>query len=115
MMHEGHGKFGDGHKHWGDKSQMKIKINLKERECSMQRHKIVSKILMGILTLALFTAPSVSYADWGVGVSFGGPGYHHDDHRFYRWHEHPHYGLHLHFLPARVFYGPGRMAHVLLL
>lgn len=83
--------------------QMKIKINLKERECSMQRHKIVSKILMGILTLALFTAPSVSYADWGVGVSFGGPGYHHDDHQFYRWHEHPHYGLHLHFLPHGYF------------
>ena len=54
---------------------------------------------MGFLMLALLVAPQLSYADWGVGVNLGG-GYHHDDHHFYRWHEHPHYGLHMHFLPA---------------
>jgi hypothetical protein len=37
-----------------------------------------------------------------VGVNFGGPGYHHDG-GFYRWREHPHYGWHIHYLPAGYF------------
>ena len=38
-----------------------------------------------------------------MGVNLGGPGYHHDDRRFYGWHDHPHYGMHMHFLPAGYF------------
>lgn len=62
-----------------------------------------NNLLIGILLLVLLTVPQLSYADWGVGVSLGGPGYRHDDHHFYRWHEHPQYGLHLHFLPEGCF------------
>jgi len=57
------------------------------------------KIFFSFLALTLFTFSRLSYADWSVGVNFGGPGYHHDDRHFYRWHEHPQYGLRMHFLP----------------
>jgi hypothetical protein len=60
------------------------------------------KIKIVFLLLALFIAPSLSYANWGVGVNFGG-GYRHDDHHFYRWHEHPRWGLRIHFLPAGYY------------
>ena len=73
----------------------------------------VMKIFFGVLALTLFVFSRLYYADWGVGVGFGGSGYHHDDrHRddrhyddrhFYRWHEHPHYGLHMGFLPDGYF------------
>lgn len=59
----------------------------------------IRKLFVGTLLLVLLAIPQLSYADWGVGVSFGEPGYHRDDHHFYRWHEHPQYGLHMHFLP----------------
>ncbi len=66
---------------------------------------------MGVLILVLFAAPKPSFADWSAAVSFGGPGYHHDDrhfyhhdeHRFYRWHDHPHFGIHFHYLPEGCF------------
>jgi hypothetical protein len=57
---------------------MKNKINTK-------------KILAAVLMLALFAAPKLSYADWGD---------HHDGHSYYRWHEHPHWGIHIHILPV---------------
>jgi len=63
----------------------------------------VMKIFFGVLALTLFAFSRLSYADWSVGVNVGGPGYHHDDRHFYRWHEHPHYGLHIGFLPAGYF------------
>ena len=63
----------------------------------------VMKILFSFLALTLFAFSRLSYADWSVGVSVGGPGHHHDDRHFYRWHEHPHYGLHIGFLPAGCF------------
>ncbi len=64
----------------------------------------VTKLSIGLFVLALFAAPRLSYADWGIGVSVGGPGYHHDDdRRFYRYHDHPHYGLHMHYLPDGCF------------
>lgn len=66
----------------------------------MDSKKIAAKLSMGILMLAFCVAPQLSYAGWGVGVSIGGPGYHHDDHGFYRWHDHPHWGVHMHYLPA---------------
>ncbi len=63
----------------------------------------VMKISLGVLMLALSAFPKLSYANWSVGVSVGGPGYYHDDHRFYRWHDHPRYGGHIHYLPAGYF------------
>ena len=57
---------------------------------------------MAVLTLAILAVPQLSYADWGVGVHIGG-GYHHDDHAFYRWHDHPHWGLRINYLPAGYF------------
>ena len=51
-----------------------------------------NKLFMGLLTLAVLAAPQLSYADWGVRV--------HDRDHYYRWHEHPQWGLHVHYLPA---------------
>lgn len=65
----------------------------------MSNKKIIAGLSMGFLTMALLTFPQPSYAFWGIGVSVGG-GYHHDDHGFYRWHDHPRWGLHIHVLPA---------------
>jgi hypothetical protein len=71
----------------------------------MLNRKIAARLSTGFLMLALLIAPQLSYADWSVGVSLGGPGYYHDRdrHDFYRWHDHPHYGWHLHYLPAGCF------------
>jgi len=66
----------------------------------MLNNKKVVRMFPGLLMLVLLVVPQLSYADWGVNVRVGGPAYHHDDHHFYRWHDHPHWGLHLHFLPA---------------
>jgi len=63
----------------------------------------VAKLSIGFFVLFLFAAPRLSYADWGIGVSVGGPGYHHDDRRFYHYHDHPRFGLHLHYLPDGCF------------
>ena len=63
----------------------------------------VMKIFFCVLALTLFAFSRLSYADWSVGVNFGGPGYHHDDRHFYRWHDHPRYGLHIGFLPDGYF------------
>ena len=67
----------------------------------------VTKILTGILMLALLAVPQLSYADWSVGI---GVGDRHDDRRFhreerhfYRYHEHPRYGLRMRFLPEGYF------------
>jgi len=73
----------------------------------MQNKKYPSKIFLGVLMLTLLAVPRLSYADWSIGVGVGDR--HNDrmdrreDRRSYRWHEHPHYGLHLHFLPAGYF------------
>lgn len=73
----------------------------------MLNTKNTTRILMGFIMLGAFIFPRLSYADWGIGVSVGGGGYdHHDggyDHHFYRWHDHPHYGYHIHYLPDGVF------------
>ena len=69
----------------------------------------VMKIFFGVLALALFAAPKLSYADWSIGIGVGDRGHHddrrdrHDDHGFYRWHDHPRYGYHAHYLPAGYF------------
>jgi hypothetical protein len=65
----------------------------------------VVKMLTGVLLLVFFLVPQLSYADWSVGVSVGGPGYYHDrgDRHFYGWHDHPHYGWHMHYLPHGYF------------
>lgn len=63
----------------------------------------VMKIFFSFLALVLFAFSRTSYADWSVGVSVGGPGYYHDDRGYYRWHDHPHYGWHMHHLPAGYF------------
>jgi hypothetical protein len=63
----------------------------------------VMKMLLVLMMMVLCATPK-SYADWGVGIHIGGPGYYHDDgHRFYRWHDHPHWGWHMHYLPAGYF------------
>jgi hypothetical protein len=64
-----------------------------------------TKVLMGLLSLTLLVAPQLSYADWSIGIGIGDhhDDHHRDDHRFYRYHDHPHYGLHMHFLPAGYF------------
>jgi len=72
----------------------------KEGGLTMQNKINATKLFIASLILMLLIVPQLSYADWGVGIHFGSPGYHHDDHRFYRWHDHPHWGLHLHFLPV---------------
>ena len=72
------------------------------------------KIFFGVLALTLFAAPRISYADWSVGIGIGDRHddrrdrhddrrEHRDDRHFYRYHEHPHYGLHIGFLPAGYF------------
>lgn len=68
----------------------------------MLNRKHITKIFMGFLILILSVMPQLSHAFWGIGVSVGSPGYHGDRH-FYRWHDHPHWGLHIHFLPAGYF------------
>jgi hypothetical protein len=76
----------------------------------------IKKISTGFLALALLAGPQMTYADWGFGIRFGGPGPAYHEH-FYRWHEHPHWGLQIHYLPegcitvwaggARYFYYDG--------
>jgi hypothetical protein len=62
--------------------------------------KTVTKMLTGILMLALLVIPQLSYADWSIGIGFGD---HDRDHHFYRYHDRPHYGLHMHYLPTGYF------------
>jgi len=67
----------------------------------------LSKILIGSLILVLFAIPQLSYADWSIGLGIGD--HHddrdrrHDDRVFFHYHDHPHYGLHMHFLPDGYF------------
>jgi hypothetical protein len=65
------------------------------------------KILTGVFMMALLMAPRLSFADWSIGIGIGDHhddrGHHGDDHRFYRYHDHPHFGLHLHYLPHGYF------------
>jgi hypothetical protein len=65
--------------------------------------KISSKLSTGLLLLALSIVPQLSYADWSVGIGIGdhhdGGWDHRDDRRFYGWHDHPHWGIHMHYLP----------------
>ena len=65
------------------------------------------KIFFSFLALILFAAPKLSYADWSIGIGVGDRHddrrEHRDDHGFYRWHDHPHYGYHAHYLPAGYF------------
>jgi len=62
-----------------------------------------NKLLIGILMSTLFAIPQLSYADWSIGIGIGDHhddrGYRHDDRAFFRYHDHPHYGYHMHFLP----------------
>ncbi|MDE1921684.1 MAG: YXWGXW repeat-containing protein [Candidatus Omnitrophica bacterium] len=51
--------------------------------------------------VAFLAAPQLSYAEWGIGIHFGSPGprpvYYNG---YYRWHDHPHWGVRVRFLPA---------------
>jgi len=64
------------------------------------------KISLGVLMLASIAFPALSYADWSIGIGVGDDHHHdrdfHGDH-YYGWHDHPHYGLHYHYLPAGYF------------
>ena len=70
----------------------------------------VLKIFFCVLALALFAFSRTSYADWAIGIGVGDrhddrhyDDHHYDDHHFYRWHDRPHYGYHMHFLPDGYF------------
>ena len=88
-------------------NKIMVTMNKLGRGMDMLMKKIIARLSMGLLMLALLVAPQLSYADWGVGVHFGGPGgggYYHDrGHGFYGWHDHPQYGWHFHYLPAGYF------------
>jgi hypothetical protein len=60
----------------------------------MLNKKTAARISTGFLMLLLLAVPQLSYADWG---------FHHDRGRFYRYHDHPRFGIHLHFLPHGYF------------
>ncbi len=61
----------------------------------------ITKISMGLVLVALLVGPQFSYADWG-----GRHEERHEDHHFYRYHDHPHLGLHISFLPDDYFSVP---------
>jgi len=77
------------------------------------RTKVNVRTLSMVLVALLFGASSsLSYADWAVGINVGDDVRHHDDgrhydegrarheeHHFYRYHEHPHFGLRLGYIP----------------
>lgn len=70
----------------------------------MKTKKITIRISMMFLALGLIALPQLSYADWGVKVHVGDSGTRQyerdrDEHSFYRWHDHPRWGVHTHFLP----------------
>jgi Family of unknown function (DUF6515) len=54
-----------------------------------------NKLIAGFLSLAVLAAPQLSYANGGIGINIGD-----NHHGFWRWHEHPHWGIHVHLLPA---------------
>jgi len=62
------------------------------------------KIFFSVLALMLFAAPSLPYADWSIGIGVRDrhdEGWdRRDEHHYYRWHDHPHYGYRMNFLPA---------------
>jgi len=66
-----------------------------------------AQIFLGFLILSLSAVPQLSYADWSIGIGVGDADHHHDhwdhDHGYYRWHDHPHWGDHAHFLPEGYF------------
>ena len=65
----------------------------------------VLKIFFCVIALVLFVFSRSSYADWAIGIGVGDrhDDRHYDDHHFYRWHDHPHYGYRMHFLPDGYF------------
>ena len=82
-------------------------MTLEKGEWDMLGKANGTKVLMGVLTLTLLAVPQLSYADWSIGIGIGDRhddrDFHRDDHRFYRYHDHPHWGLHIHFLPAGYY------------
>ncbi|MBF0504313.1 MAG: hypothetical protein HQL14_04325 [Candidatus Omnitrophica bacterium] len=60
----------------------------------------LTKISTGFLALALLTPLPISYADWSIGFGIGNR---HEDRHFYRYHDHPHYGYRIHYLPEGYF------------
>ena len=66
----------------------------------------VIKGVVGLWLMISLGIPQIARADWSIGIGLGD--HHddrdrHDDRRFYGWHDHPHYGFHIHFLPAGYF------------
>ncbi len=65
------------------------------------------RVFLSFLAMTLLVSPKLSYADWSIGIGVGdhhdGGWDHRDDHRAYGWHDHPHWGYHMHFLPAGYF------------
>ena len=67
----------------------------------------VKKILLGFVMLVLCALPTMSCADWSVGIGIGDGDHHdrdrHEDRRYYGWHDHPHWGMHMHYLPVGYY------------
>ena len=65
------------------------------------------KVFFCVLALTVFAFSKLSYADWSIGIGVGDRhddrDFHRGDHDFYRWHDHPHYGYRMHFLPDGCF------------
>jgi len=64
----------------------------------------IVKVFLVFLMLALPATTQLSYADWSIGIGVGdhhddGWDHHRDDHRYYGWHDRPHWGYHMHYLP----------------
>lgn len=57
----------------------------------LNKYKI--RLSVGFFILSLLSWPVASYADWG----------HHGERHFYRYHDHPHFGVHISFLPRDYF------------
>jgi len=70
----------------------------------MQR-KILTTLLGGILIAGVMVLPSLSYADWSVGIGIGDDHHDHWAHHdgYYGWHDHPHWGYRYHYLPDGYF------------
>ena len=56
----------------------------------MVRKANIAKLSVFFITAALLIQPALSYAERDER---------HDDHRYYRYHDHPHFGLHVSFIP----------------
>jgi len=64
------------------------------------------KISLGALLMLSMAIPQLSFADWSIGIGLGDDHHdrdRHEDHHYYGWHDRPHWGYHMHYLPDHYF------------